>query len=123
MRRALEYGLLAGMMALAACGLTQPQQQALITSGVTLGAEAVANNTTAQKILDAGQLLCAIGGTVVAPAGINVTGTLASDAEAVCKGLGGTGAGTVPAGQTAASVPVVTAPAVAIRPAAVPKTS
>jgi hypothetical protein len=104
------------VLILTGCGLQAPQQQALITSGVTLGAQALANNKTAQGLIDAGQLLCLVGPLVVAPAGINVTGTNADDMAAVCKGLGGIGAGTLAPGQTAASVPVVTAPAVAIKP-------
>lgn len=108
--------LLLAVGTLTACGLSQPQQQALITSAVTLGTQAAANNTTAQKIIDSGRLLCKVGPLVVAVAGINVVGSNADDMAAVCNGLGGVGTGALAPGQTAATVPVVSAPAVAIKP-------
>ena len=75
---------------------------------VTLGTVAAQSNTTAAKIVAGGQLLCNYKGIIEAVAGVNVKGTLATEMEAVCNGLGATGTA-LPFSVPAASVPLVKA--------------
>lgn len=111
---------LLAILALSACTNITPAQQALldtaITTGVTLATQAAANNTTAQKIIDGGALLCALPGGPAAVAGVNVTGVAATSIADVCAGLGGRPTA-LPVGVAAASVPVVVGTGVVLRPA------
>lgn len=91
------------------CANITPQQQAAIsavlTTATTLGAVAASNNTTAEKLVGAGQLLCMLPGGPAAVVGVNVTGAPADYVQAVCNGLGGKPAA-LPSGVAPASLPV-----------------
>jgi hypothetical protein len=101
-------------VALAGCASVTPAQQATLmatatTAATTLGTVAVANNTTAQKIVSDGVLICALQQAgFIAALGVNVTGATNAAMDAVCASLGGIGAalpaGTDPAGVKAVQV-------------------
>lgn len=111
---------------LTGCG-TPTQNAALTTGAITLGQLAVANNTTAAKLAQAGQTFC---GQSVSPAGVligagivalanavgvpvAVTGAASADVANAC-GAVGLVAGALPATTNAAAVPMANVPAVGL---------
>ena len=102
----------AAAIVLAGCSnVTPAEQQAALTAvtqgGLTLGSVAVANNTTAQKLVGDGMLICQVGSSFVAVAGVNVTGTTKSAMDATCAAVNGVGAA-LPPGVNPAGLPVAT---------------
>jgi hypothetical protein len=102
----------AAAILLAGCSnMTPAQQQATLTAvtqaGLTLGSLAVAHSTTAQKLVGDGMLICQVGSSFVAVAGVNVTGTEKSTMDAACAAVNGVGAA-LPPGVNPAGLPVAT---------------
>lgn len=108
----LRIPCVAAALLLAACSnMTPAQQQATLTAvtqtGLTLGSLAVANSTTAQKLVGDGILICQVGSSFVAVAGVNVTGTAKTAMDTACASVNGVGAA-LPPGVNPAGLPVAT---------------